>query len=500
MIARGFGVLLSVQGKGTGIEDSVKPGEKRRVILVRLPPWLDIDDNHPRDLLWPIAALHGAAMARAAGWEASIIDLHVEPLDLPRLVGRITLEAPAAVVIETTTPSLSQALGLARDLRARLPRTHLLAVGQHPSIMPEDLLGEESPFDSVIRGEYEGVLGLVLLEGSGHSTPATSQYDREARAVRSFGPPHEVHDLDEFPPLSPTGLRLSRYHMRSLHVPSFRRQRWGFLQTSRGCPYRCIFCSPTLRQSYGHTFRTQSPEQVVNDMVRLERDHGVTAIYLLDDLFTYDQQRVLEICRLLVQRGSRVRWVFQTRVDCINKELLSALVSAGCCGLKVGIESGSDRVLRLLRKGITREQILQTTREVRQAGLLLTACYILGSPTETLEEMKQTFRLATKIRADMIQVTFHTPYPGSESFRLHQSGIADPTRMAHYEGRVPNLSHVSQQLLDREQRRFYMRYYLSPTMLLNYLRRRAVYKVWDLDEWGLLRQTLRFWARPREEP
>jgi len=231
-------------------------------------------------------------------------------------------------------------------------------------------------------------------------------------------------------------------------------------------------------------------------MARLQRDHGVTSLYLLDDAFSLQRQRVLDICKLLIRRSIRLHWAIQTRADDLDPELLAALHEAGCHGVKIGYESGVDRILEQLRKGTNRDLLLRTAHDIRRAGLSLTACYILGNPGETLDDMQQTFRFAQQVGSDMIQVAFHTPYPGSASYEQYHSQIQRASRMSHYDQHEVSLSDIPRDRLEQEQRRFYRRYYLSPPRLWNYLTRRALYRAFDPNEWKLLADTLRYLHLP----
>ena len=280
--------------------------------------------------------------------------------------------------------------------------------------------------------------------------------------------------------------------MRSTTVPRFGRQRWGYLLTSRGCPYLCTFCSPTLRQSYGRPFRSHSAERVVDDMLRLHHDHGVGAFYMIDDVFSFDRARVAEMCHLLIRRQAPISWVIQTRPDFVDPELLRLLKQAGCAGVKMGIESGVDRILKMIKKGTYRDRIAQSARDIREAGLFLTAYYMLGHPTETLEEMEETYRFARRVKADMIQVAFHTPYPGSQSYRDYQDDVEELEELNHYETHHVNRSAVDGATLERTQRRFYLRYYFSPATLFNYARRRLLYRFSDPSEWRLAFNSLKY--------
>ncbi len=466
------------------------------VALLRFAPWMYFTNSHPRDLLWPVSMLYAQALARREGWRAEIIDLHVETYDAEALAQRVRAMSPRVLLVDSTTPTMATARRLAARLKDRDPALQVWGVGQHASELPGDLLYPDTPFDGCLLGEYDAILPDLL-----RGTPLTGRddvalLDEATGEVRTGNARAQVHELDDLPAIDPGGLHLQRYQMRSLHAPSFRTQRWGYLLTSRGCPHRCVFCSPTLRQSYGRRFRGHSAERVVDDMARLKRDHGVTSLYLLDDAFSLQRQRVLDICTLLIRRKVDLHWAIQTRADDLDPELLAALHEAGCHGVKIGYESGVDHILRQLRKGTNRKLLLETAQNIRRAGLSLTACYMLGNPGETLQEMEQTFRFAQQVGSDMIQVSFHTPYPGSASYEKYREQIQRTSRLSHYDQHEVILSDIPRQRLEQEQRRFYRRYYLSPPRLWNYLRRRAVYKAFDPNEWKLLWDTLRYLHLP----
>jgi anaerobic magnesium-protoporphyrin IX monomethyl ester cyclase len=466
-------------------------GSPQRLVILRFAPWMGFENRHPHDLMWPMNALGAAGQALRSGWEAHIIDLHVEDYERQLCLERVLARRPALVLMDTMTPTMAEARLLAATLRRRRPELPLWVAGQHASALPEDLVYEGSPFDGAVAGEYEVAIPS-LLDGRTDFEGAV-RWDSAAQGIVRHGGPLAAMDLDALAAVEPRGLLLDRYQMRSMHVPSFRKQRWGYLQTSRGCPYDCTFCSPTLRQSFGHRWRGHSAERVVDDMRRLHRDHRLTAFYLLDDLFSFDRQRVLDVCQGLISGGPAVSWLVQTRADCLDPEVLAAMRRAGCKGVKIGVEAGSDRILTSLRKGYDRAEILAAARAVKRSGIPLTACFILGNPGETLEDIQQTVQLAMDIRADMIQVAFHTPYPGSETYRIYQQSVSDPSLLNHYDIQAANLSQVSTERMEREQRHLYLRYYLDPRVFFTYLRRRGIYRVTARDEWGLLVNTLRFW-------
>lgn len=464
---------------------------KRKALFLRVAPFLLARVPHPRDLMWPVSMLYTRSILEARGITAEVLDTWPHVVPVRQLTKEILARDPTFLFLETRSPTASITLELARQIRRLRPAIEIWGIGQHASEMPEDFLFEGSPFTGCVNGEIEPVIPKIL-DGSSR-VEGTTLWDSTSGQVVYQGERAQLSDLDSLPILDPAALELDRYRMLSLHVPSFRRPRWGFLLTSRGCAYRCIFCSPTLRQSYGKAFRGQSAERVAEEMAFLHRRYNINAFYAIDDLFTGDRKRVHAICDAIITRGLDIKWTIQTRMDHLDRDLLLHLRSAGCVGIKVGIESGSKRVSELLNKELNHDAVLAMAKEMKRLGINLTACYLVGNPSETSEEMEETFRFARKVGALMIQVAYHTPYPGSESFRRHADLIGQQ-RTSHFDGMPLNLSAVSIPELIEFHRDFYLRYYLSPRQFARYMRHRAVYKVFRADELRLLVRTAGYLA------
>jgi len=447
-------------------------------------------NNHPHDLMWPCSHLYGRGIAERLGWDTDLLDLHVEPLELDAIVGRVNEQRYDLVLIDTMTPTMAFAREVAVHVKTHQPQAMIWGIGQHATEQPEDLLYDGSAFAGVVLGEWEAVMPQLLDNGGQGSVEHSITW--ESVGLVRHGGKVEVPDCDALPPLSPAGLRLERYQLRSAAIPKFGRIRWGFLLTSRGCPFPCTFCSATLRQSYGRGYRPHSAERVVSDMVRIYRDFGVNAYYMIDDVFSLNKQRVMDICEGLIKANEPISFVIQTRGDLVDPEMCSALYRAGCVGVKMGVESGVPRILKIIRKNATRKQMREAAEAVNATGMSLTAYYMLGHPTETHAEMRETYRFARELDADMIQVGFHTPYPGSQTYRDYQDQVEDLSELNHYETQHVNLSEVSSAELEKLQRRFYLRYYFHPRTMARYVRNRALYNFTDPAEWRLAASALRY--------
>lgn len=479
--------------------------DDRGVALVRLPfdysGTTDGGAPHPRDLMWPAPLLYCAALLREAGFSATVTDLHPLRETPVRLARRIADQAPATLILDVATPDVPYCLELAREVRQRLPDVRIWATGQHPSYSADVLLGEDTAIDACLQGELLGSV-VALAEGrpSGEIPGAV---------VRGAEPtPGRVIEIepDDLPLLRVDGLDLDAYRLASVHVPRMRPVRWGFLQTSWGCPFDCLFCSQTLRASYSRRWHGQSAERVVDDMQRLNLRHGLDAFYLMDDVTSFDRQRLIDIAALVRRRGLDVHWVIQTRSDYLDAAMLRPLREGGCVGIKFGVESGDPALLERVGKRLSLEHTVAMADAIRREGIALTAYYMLGFPGETMQQMERTFRLAKRIGSEMIQVAVYTPYPTSRGFDefpqdVREDLLANPQRFSHYNMALPiNLSAVGDEELMAFHRNFYLHYYLAPRQVARYLRRRAVYTFPQGTDLGLIRTTLGYLTRRRSPP
>ena len=462
-----------------------------QVVLLRFAPWAIFQNNHPHDLMWPVEMLYAKGIAHAVGWNPTVVDLHVETLERDELVKHLVTLRPDLLLIDTVTPTMAYAREIAGAVLNRMPDLKIWGIGQHATEQSEDLLYPGSPISGVLLGEYPGGMADLLACRGERAIENSATLSADGRIIRT-GTKREINDCDALPPIDPSGLHLDRYRMRSIHVPRFGSVRWGYLLTSRGCPFPCTFCSATLRQTYGRKFRGHSAERVVDDMLRLHLDHGVDAFYTIDDVFSLDRERVVDICHGLIKHNHRIHWTIQTRGDLIDLDLLKLMKRAGCVGVKMGIESGVDRILKIIRKNATRNQLLEAARNCQEAGLTLTTYYMVGHPSETRNEMEETFRFAKEVGSDMVQMAFHTPYPGSQSYEMVKDQVADLSELNHYETQHVNLSEVDSETMEKLQRQFYLEYYFHPRQFLKYLRRRALYRLSDPTEWQLAAMSLKY--------
>jgi radical SAM superfamily enzyme YgiQ (UPF0313 family) len=247
------------------------------------------------------------------------------------------------------------------------------------------------------------------------------------------------------------------------------------LVTSRGCPFRCSFCSQIYS---GNTLRTHSPERIVADMEEAVRRYGAREVVLFDETFGVRRADALRVCALLGERGLDLRWNARTRIDVLDEELLRALLKAGCYALHLGVESGSQRILDQMNKKITVGQIRETLGLAARLGFRLHAYFMIGWPGETREEREQTLRFSRELPLDWASYTITIPNPLTPLFeRAVRDGIIREDYWERYTldsapGPIPFFASpdCSERCLTRAKQGAYLRFYLRPRVLLRNLR------------------------------
>ena len=201
--------------------------------------------------------------------------------------------------------------------------------------------------------------------------------------------------------ISPSNLRIFDKNIKSTEVI-----------TSYGCPYRCTYC---FHEMWGHMFRARSPESVVQEIKLLHDKYGINGIFFSDDEFVLDRKRVMEICDLIRKEKLDISWVTSGRVNLMTKELLTAMRSAGCRVITYGIESGSQKILNEIGKGVTVQQARQAMKDTWDAGILPHGFLIIGLFGETPETIRETVKFCNETGL-IGQFSFATPFPGTELY------------------------------------------------------------------------------------
>jgi radical SAM superfamily enzyme YgiQ (UPF0313 family) len=348
---------------------------------------------------------HGLAVISAAlkskGHEVKLIDLR-------RLKGwkhfRQIVKDNVGGIVGITMMSVDYDSGvtIAKIIKEIKPATKIFVGGPHPSICPDELENLQC-IDCVVRGEGEITFPELLSDLANEKS-----LPKVVEGIR-------LNNLDE----SPWADRDLFECQEEPFVP-FLKPPFVTLIAGRGCRYNCNYCQPAERIMFGKTVRRRSVGNVISELKYLRERYHFYSFMIHDDCLTEDRQWVMEFCRHYKAEGFVQPFVAQSRADiiCKHPDMVEALSKAGLKLCIIGFESGSDRILKFLRKGCTLAQNLEAARICKKLGIRIWANYMLGLPTETKEEVLETLSMLKQIEPYHCSPAFYTPHPGSDLFDI----------------------------------------------------------------------------------
>ncbi|RPI50511.1 MAG: radical SAM protein [Acidobacteria bacterium] len=376
-----------------------------------------------------------ATFVRLKGFSVEIVDAEADELSPAQAAARVKELAPAlaAVVVyghqpSASTQNMTGASAVVRSIKAADPQLPLLMLGGHVAALPERTLADEACDFVAID---EGLHTIVDLLHAYKATPAPDLsrvqglvYRRGDSAVRNTAAPL-VKDLDlEMPGVAWDLLPMRQYRAHNWHCfGDLEREPYAAIYTTLGCPYRCSFCciqAPFKAgeqmlglRSDANSYRFWTPARVVEEIDLLVGTYGVRNIKFADEMFVLNQRHVIGICDLLIERGHNLNIWAYARVDTVKPGMLDKLKRAGFNWLALGIEAADDRVLTDVDKRYHVDEVYETVRRVKNAGINIIGNYIFGLPEDTPETMQQTLDLALDLNCEFANFYSAMAYPGS---------------------------------------------------------------------------------------
>jgi len=376
------------------------------LILTNLPEILAQEDPMP-----PLGLMYVAAyLKKYTNHEIKILDRLIDKISHEQLKEKIEKEKPDIIGITTLTFTLIDVLRVARIVKKINNDIKVILGGPHVNIYPKEtlnfpevdylVLGEgEKPAKNLIDNLNQ-IKNLYNLKGIAF---------KDGNKIINNGPRELINNLDELPFPYRDIISIKKYSsVLSENSPI------TTLFSSRGCPFRCTFCN---RAHLGKVFRARSAKNVVDEMEECKKI-GIKEIFIYDDTFTINRQRVLDICSEIKKRNLKIYWDVRARVDTVDEELLSSMKNAGCERIHYGVEAGTDKILKVLNKSITLEQVEKTFKLTRKIGIQTLAYFMIGSPRETKKDIIETIKFSKKIKPDFVCFSITTPYPQTDIYTL----------------------------------------------------------------------------------
>ncbi|MED5372545.1 MAG: radical SAM protein [Myxococcota bacterium] len=412
-----------------------------------------------------LSLLYVAGILEAAGCEVLFIDAHAEGLTLEQTVARLQAFDPSYIGYTITTYLFFQTLDWIKAIKEQVP-VPVLVGGVHLSIYPTETLHHDA-IDYAVTGEAELSLPELLhtLETGGDLRDVRGIAFRPNGPVSEGGqvvvtPAADTVDVNEAPLPARHLLDNTIYHSFISKYKNF-----SVFITSRGCPYKCIFCEQGSK-----AFRARSPKNVVDELEICVKEHGIRELDFFDSSFTIRKNRVIAICDEIKRRKLDIVWAARTRVDCINRDVLASMRSAGCSRIYYGIESGNREILRVLKKSTSLDVIKRVVADTKAEGIDTFGYFMVGNPYETPTTIRQTIRLAMDLDLDYAQFSKVTPMPATEMYTmLMQETGRDYWRefvLNPHSDLVPRpRCDMTDAEIQRWTRLAYLRFYYRPSMI-----------------------------------
>ncbi len=418
-----------------------------------------------------------AAVTRQAGFETKIIDAPALHLGINKILEQIMIDSPEYVGITATTCSIISAGELAMSIKQYNSRIVIILGGVHLSALPEITMQRFKGFDIGVIGEGEKTI-VRLLRAHAEKMDLRKIEGiifREENNLVVASPPALIDELDTLP--MPAWDLLPDFSHYAPNLSSFHRFPVAHLVTSRGCVGNCIFCcSKTVS---GKKVRSHSPAYIIDSIKHLQHYYNIREIVFNDPDFVFSKERMFQFCKMIRDEKLKVSWVCMVRADSIDKDILLEMKKAGCWQICIGIESGSQRMLNILNKGIQLETIKEAINLVSRIGFNIMGYFMIGIPSETEDTIKETMVFIKKTKLDNIKVNFFTPYPGSPIYKNIKKVGNFYQDWQKFNGAFPMFAstHLNEEKLLYAAKKMLKEFYFRPRIVINFLRRSTNVKV-----------------------
>jgi radical SAM superfamily enzyme YgiQ (UPF0313 family) len=370
-----------------------------------------------KDLMPPLGLAYIAAVLEENNIKVEVVDAEVERLSWKALQKRCEESKPDVIGITSLSESRFESFKSAKIAKQAIPNALVLMGGPHASLTAEDTLANIPSVDIVVRGEGEYTVkelcDVLETDGDLHSVDGISF--RENGNIIHTKNRQLIQDIDTLPLPAHHLLPLDKYNF-TLDVPGKGKLPAMNVITSRGCPIGCTFCATS--KILGKGWRARSPANIIFELEHLIEKYGTEAIFFYDDLFTMNKKRTFELCNLMIERGLDLNYICMTRVDTLDKPLLTKMKESGCYRIHYGVESGSQKILdNIVEKKIKINQVKQVSKWLDELEIIKNAFFIVSFPEETHEDVNMTLALMNELGGEP-SLSFLKVYPGTEIERI----------------------------------------------------------------------------------
>jgi len=373
--------------------------------------------NAPSFLLPPIELMYICGMLdNEKDVNIKFLDAIAENKDYSEFISIFKNFSPDIFITILGIETIDKEIRFLSEIKTNLPDCNIVAFGYLPTLFPEEIL-RKSAVDFIIKGEPEITvqkLYRALKTGSFENLKGINGLVYKNRNKISYGLPQKrIEELDSIPFPMREVININKYSEPLMAKP------FTTIQSSRGCPFKCIYCVP----SYGRKVVFRSAENVVEEIKVCINRFKIKSIRFMDDTFTLNKERVIKICNLIKKEKLKFKWSILSRPDTISEDVLNSMKSAGCKRIYLGIESGLQRFLDFYRRGYDLKVIERAVRVIKKSNIEVVGFFISGFPIETKDEFRKTIDFAKRLKCDYYILDNLMPYPGTELFKMKKDKI-----------------------------------------------------------------------------
>ena len=440
----------------------------KNVDVVLINPY---DENAVKNALGfitpPLNLMYLASSLEKESYSVKIIDDDLLQQGYENVAEQIKILNPMMVGVTAGTSTIKSALKYLEKIKDILPNVLTVIGGPHTTFMPYETLKGAKDLDVVVMGEGEE----TIVELADYMTKNNQDindikgivYRDSNGKLKTTKKRPLINDLDSIP--------FPARHLVPFSDYDATQDQTGGIITSRGCVYNCNYCSSSLIM--GKKFRSRSPDNVVDEIEELIDTYHINDIGFMDDTFMLNKKRAGEIADEIKARDLDISFVASSRVDRVDRDLLENLKSSGLSTIYYGVESGSQRILDLMKKGITLKNVEDAVKIAKDVNLDVLTSFILGYPGETEDDMNKTIDFSTKLDSDYCQYSILTPFPGTPIYNdLIEKNLIDNDEWNKYTVLKPILKYseigLSKKMVERKLAKAYLKFYTRPRYLLKH--------------------------------
>lgn len=347
------------------------------------------------------------------------------------LISEIEHIKPEIIGMGVLTPNYLYTIHLCDLIKEKFPDIKIILGGIHVSLHPEDTLSNKS-VDYICIGEGEKALYDFIYAYNNNipfkNVKSIGYKEYNLNNLTEFNT--EFIDMNDIGELDYSSIDIDKYLEYAKRQSGYKAI--GYV-ASRGCVYNCSFCVDGNHKSIIRKWRAVAPGLLIKYIKKWKIKYGIEGVWFKDSTFSFNKQWIKKFCQLLIEQKVDIKWSCNSRVDCIDEERIKLMSESGCETIWFGVESGSEKILKLLNKKINREKVVETFLLCQKYGVRAWANFMIGIPTETIEDIEKTFNFAVLLQkqsnVDNIHITIYTPFPGTplyskfhnDDFTMHLS-------------------------------------------------------------------------------